>query len=115
MAMQIGPASERSLAEMWEALVAEQIGLHELHETSPAAMAFWTHGYDTGVMIMREPLLQARRDSDRAWLFALNGRDRALEMERRMNRAIASCPPGLEPHGVGYMTHILGVATGLAP
>lgn len=114
MSMMLGPASERSLASMWESLVAEQIGLHELNATSPAAMGLWTHGYDTGVTSMREPLLQARRDSDRAWLFALNGRDRALEMERRMNRAIASCPPGLEPHSVEYMAHILRVATGVA-
>jgi hypothetical protein len=114
MTMEIGPGSERSLTAMWESLVADEIGLHQLHAASPAAMGLWTHGYDTGVSSMREPLLQARRDSDRAWLFALNGRDRALEMERRMNRAIASCPPGLEPHGVEYMTHILGAATGVA-
>lgn len=114
MAAEIGPGDELSLNAMWEQLVAEEIGLYELHAWSPAAMGLWTHGYDTGVGSMREPLLQARRDADRAWLFGLNGRERASEMERRMDRAIASCPAALEPHSVEYMTHVLGAAAGVA-
>ncbi|WP_144061014.1 hypothetical protein [Agrococcus pavilionensis] len=94
--------------------MSQRLGLHELHAASPAAMGLWTHGYDVGVGTMREPLLQARRDSDRAWLYAMNGKERAAEFERRMTRAIASCPPDVEPHGVAYFTHVLRGAAGLA-
>lgn len=94
-------------------LLAGSIRLDQLYAASPHAAALYWAGLDAGHGAQNERARQAEHDADRAWLRAMNGEERATEIGRRLDRAIASCPPDVDPHSPAYFEHALShVLTG---
>jgi hypothetical protein len=107
--------TESTLSTLWEDTASGRIGLHDLHAVSPSLFGLWTHGHDTASRSMSAALRQARHDTDRAWLFALNEPDKAAELGRRLDRALAACPPHIVPHSPDYWAWAFrGVLSGSA-
>ena len=91
----------------WDRVASGEIGLHEI---SPSAFRWYTLGHEHGVNAMTETVLQAKRDADRMALFAMNGPERGAEIQHRLDRALAACPPDIEPFSEEYFAHVLSGA-----
>lgn len=73
---------------------------------------YWL-GFDHGVAASATQVAQAKHDADRMALFAMNGPERGAEIQHRLDRALAACPPNIDPHSPEYFEHALaGVLRG---
>ncbi|WP_309104961.1 hypothetical protein [Microbacterium sp.] len=104
----LAPPTQRSihtddeLDALWQGIVQGEAGLHDLHRVSPALMGLWIHGHDTATDALTGAVRQAQHDADRMYMNALATPQKAAEINRRLDRALASCPPDLEPHSPAY-------------
>jgi hypothetical protein len=94
-------------------LLSGRIRLDELYAASPHSAALYWAGFDAGIAAQAERVRQAEADADRYYLRAMNGADRGAAIEHRLDRALASCPPNVDPHSPAYFEHALrGVLIG---
>ncbi len=90
--------------EEWERVASGELGLHEI---SPEAFAWYSLGYANAIDAMTAQVLQARHDADRLYVQAMNDDERVRAVDGRLTRALASMPPGAEPHSPAYFSHLL--------
>lgn len=99
--------ADSALGHVWEALLAGRLGLEDVRAVSPNLFALLVAAEQMGEAAQEARVRQAESDSDRYYLRAMNGPERAAEIERRLDAAIEQMPEGIEPHGPEYFSYAL--------
>ena len=95
--------ADDTLEAVWEGLAAGWLTLDQLHARSDRLFAIYMLGFDHGIAAQAEQLRrQYEHTFDRLYLRAMNPPERAAQLEHRLDRALAACPPDIELHSTEY-------------
>ncbi len=104
--------AEPAVEQVWCDLASGAMSLAELRELSPPLYAMFSLGWQSGVDSQAARVAQAEHTANRFYALAMNEPARREAIERRLDRALASCPPNIEPHSPEYFEHVLRGAIG---
>lgn len=99
------------LGEVVDALASGELSLYELGRYSPNAAGLFNLGHGYGYQARAEELKQAQWDIDRLYAKAFPD-EHSQAMQARIDRAVASCPPGIDPLSPEWMHRALSAAIG---